>query len=143
MTTDVRTSLAILALAAALPGCTDLDYPFTGIAYKTYAAPAGEVHRSARNALSHMAIVVRSDQKTPTGWEIEAAAADRNISVEVEQLTANTTRLRVAANRDTVLTDRATAAEIVAQTSDALDARLAAKSTHRIKATRQPVASNH
>ena len=90
------------------------------------------MHRSARRALSHVAIPARSDQKTPTGWKILAAGADRDISVEVEKLTSNTTRLRLAANRDTVLTDRASVSEIVAQTSDALDDRLAAKAAQRI-----------
>jgi hypothetical protein len=123
------------AVAAGLQACA-LD-PFSGTAYKTYAASADDVHRAAQSALRHMAILIDSDQKTATGWTIFAHAADRQINVEVERLTSNTARLSVVANQDSMLKDKATAAEIVAQTSDAVDARLAAKSARQARSARQ------
>jgi hypothetical protein len=126
----------LLAMAVWLHACTSLD-PFGGTAYKTYAASADDVHRAAQSALRHMAITVDSDRKTATGWAIFAHAADRSINVEIERLTRNTARLSVVANQDSMIKDKATAAEIVAQTSDAVDARLAAKSARQARSSRQ------
>jgi hypothetical protein len=133
--------VAAVAVAAGLQGCTSID-PFGGTAYKTYAASADDVHRAAQSALHHMAIVVDSDQRTATGWSMFAHAADRQINVDVERLTPNTTRLSVVANQQSMLKDKATAAEIVAQTSDAVDARLAARSVRSSRSARQAVAGD-
>jgi hypothetical protein len=48
---------------------------------------------------------------------IEARAADRNITVEIEALTPNTTRLTVTADKaGGIIRDAATATEIILQT---------------------------
>jgi len=124
-------------VAMGLQGCASLD-PFSGTAYKTYAASADDVHGAAQSALRHMAIVVDSNQKSANGWSIFAHAADRSIIAEVERLTSNTARLSVVANQNSMIKDKATAAEIVAQTSDAVDARLAAKSARQARSARKP-----
>jgi hypothetical protein len=93
-----------------------------GIAYKTFTEPLPRVKRAALAALGRMAVKVGSVEKTAGGEVIKATAADRDIEIDLEALTANTTRIRTVARRSTLLVDSSTAAEIIAQTEKALGA---------------------
>jgi hypothetical protein len=125
--------VALLGVGAGVAAGTGVDYTLNGIAYKTYAEPASDVHVATRNALKHMSIPIASDTATKDGWEMVANAGDREIEIDVERLTANTTRLRVVANREAIFKDRATAMEIIAQTGDALEDRISTKSVKQAK----------
>jgi hypothetical protein len=93
-----------------------------GIAYKTFTEPLPRVKRAALAALGRMAVKVSSVEKTGSGETIKASAADREIEIELEALTANTTRIRTVARRSTLLVDSSTAVEIIVQTEKALGA---------------------
>jgi hypothetical protein len=125
----IRLSLAVV-LALALSGCaavaltavgvgmaTGVSHTLGGIVYKTFAAPQPKVRRSTVAALGRMQIrIVEAKQEGGTEV-IKARAADRDISVEIEALTPNTTRLSVTAIRDGgLIRDAATATEIILQT---------------------------
>lgn len=119
-----------LGCAAALAGCdpisltmlgvgagTGVGHQLGGIAYKTFAEPASKVKRATLAALKRMAIKVESTEKIDNGELIKAKAADRNIEIELESLTPNTTRMRTVARKDGgVIVDSATAVEIIVQT---------------------------
>jgi hypothetical protein len=111
-------SLTMLGVGAGAGVAHELG----GIAYKTFTDPLPKVKKAALTALSRMAVKVTSVEKTATGEVIKATAADRNIEVELEALTANTTRVRTVARRSTLLVDSSTAVEIIVQTEKALGA---------------------
>ena len=115
---------------SALPGCaavaltaggvgmgTAVSHTLGGIVYKTFAAPHAKVRRSTVAALGRMQIKV-IDAKTEGNIEtIHARAADRDIEIEIESLTPNTTRLSVTARKNGgLIRDSATATEIILQT---------------------------
>lgn len=121
--------LVIVALGS--PGCmtgagmaagTSVNYTLDGIAYRTFSAPADQLQRAALTTLKRMDIAVSSNELKEDGCrEIVGAAGDRTIYVELETLTARTTRMRITAKYGWLLRDRATAGAIIAQTERTLD----------------------
>jgi hypothetical protein len=109
---------AAIALTAVGVGmATGVSHTLGGIVYKTFAAPQPKVRRSTVAALGRMQIHVVETTKDGTTEVIKARAADRNIEVEIEALTPNTTRLTVTAIKDGgIIRDAATATEIILQT---------------------------
>ena len=129
--------LLAAAVAALLEGCASpgaappantnggtvlaIEHSFTGITYKTFTAPADDVHWAARKALGRMQMTVTEETATPDGWKIAAAATQREIQIDLEHVTAGATRMRVVADPGGFFKDVATATEIVVQTADALE----------------------
>ena len=72
-------------------------------------------------ALRRMAVSVTTDDAVEDGRKIVGQAGDRTIDVEIEGLTARTTRMRVTARYSWIFRDRSTAGEIITQTEHALD----------------------
>lgn len=64
---------------------------------------------------------VKENQPTESGRRLVAIAGDRTIEIELDWLTAQTTRMRVNAKQGTFFKDRATAAEIIVQTERTLE----------------------
>jgi hypothetical protein len=118
------------AAIAALPGCaavavtavgvgmaTGVSHTLSGIVYKTFAAPEAKVRRSTVAALARMQIKIVETKQDGIKQLINARAADRNIEIEIEALTPNTTRVTVTASKEgSLLRDSATATEIILQT---------------------------
>ena len=126
-----KTTLAVLALASLnLGGCvavgltalgvgmaTGVSHTLSGIVYKTFSAPQTSVETATRSALSRMQIKVLETKRSGTTKTIKAKAGDRDIEVELEALTPNTTRMTVTAKKDGgILRDGATATEVILQT---------------------------
>lgn len=121
---------ACAATLALLPGCvpvavtaagvgmaTGVSHHLNGIVYKTFAAPQAKVRRSTVAALGRMQIKVVETTHDGNKELIKARAADRDIEIEIEALTPNTTRLTVTAMKQgSLLRDSATATEIILQT---------------------------
>lgn len=117
-----------LAVCVTLAGCdpitltalgvgasTGVSHTLGGIVYRTFSEPMPKVKGAAYKALQRMQVKVKSTNKIDNGEEIKAVAADRDISIELEALTPNTTRMRVTANNG-LFRDSATATEIIIQT---------------------------
>jgi Protein of unknown function (DUF3568) len=118
------------AAIAALSGCaavaltaggvglsTGVSHTLGGIVYKTFAAPQAKVRRSTVAALGRMQIKIVEAKREGNKEVITARASDREIEIEIEALTPNTTRLAVTAIKDGgLLRDSATATEIILQT---------------------------
>ena len=108
---------AAVALTAAGVGmATAVSHSLGGIVYKTFAAPHSKVRRSTVAALGHMQIRIVDSKHDGNKEIIKARAADRDIEVEIESLTPNTTSLTVTATKDRLIRDSATATEIILQT---------------------------
>jgi len=129
MKTKTRILLACLALAGG-GGCvpvavtavgvgmaTGVGHTLSGMVYKTFTTPQVHVKQATYGALSRMQIKVVSSKRNGSTEVINAKAADREIEIELEALTPNTTRMLVVAKKDGgLLRDGATATEIILQT---------------------------
>ena len=127
---SIRTACAALAGAVALNGCiplaltaagvgmaTGASHTLGGIVYKTFAAPQVKVQRATIAALRRMQIKVEETKRDDNKEVIMARAADRDIEIEIEALTPNTTRVTVTAVKSGgLIRDSATATEIILQT---------------------------
>jgi hypothetical protein len=67
-----------------------------------------------------MGIKVDSTAKTEQGKAIKATSNDREIEIELEMVSAKTTRIRTVAKQGIFFKDRATAGEIIYQTEKVL-----------------------
>jgi len=124
--------MAMIEIGAGSAASAGVSHTMGGITYKTFTAPAEDVHIAARRALDTMGIPCQSDKPGDTR-QLSARANDRDIDIEIESLTPKTTRLRVVASEFLVLKDSATSTEIIMQTAQALD-DLTVQRTVRTKA---------
>jgi len=99
---------------------TGVAHTLSGIAYKTFTEPLPKVKKAALTALNRMAIKVETVEKVEGGENIKAQTADRNIEIELEAISVNTTRMRTTARKKSALMDSATAVEIIIQTEKVL-----------------------
>lgn len=108
------TPLGMTALGVG--GSTAVSHTMNGITYKTFTAPSAKVKRAALMALNRMEIKVTSASKESRFETLNAATDNRTIQVQLEAVTANTTRMRVTARNGGLFYDSATATEIIMQT---------------------------
>ena len=126
-----KTTIAALALASlGLNGCaavaltalgvgmaTGVSHQLGGMVYKTFTSPQAHVKRAAYGAMNPMQVKVTGRQRDGSNETIFAKAGDREIVIELEALTPNTTRMKVQAKQNGgLLTDGATATEVILQT---------------------------
>lgn len=100
---------------------TGVSHTLSGIVYKTFSTTQANVKRATLAALNHMHIKVVSRKKEKSAEIIIAKAADREIEIELEALTDNTTRMSATAKvSGGIMRDSATATEIIIQTEKLL-----------------------
>ena len=109
---------AAVALTAAGVGmAAGVGHTLGGMVYKTFTTPQANVKRATYSALGRMQIKVVKAKRDGSTEVITAKASDREIEIELEALTPNTTRMLVTAKKDGgILRDGATATEIILQT---------------------------
>jgi uncharacterized protein DUF3568 len=126
--------LAVAAAGAALlGGCEPLSltafgvgasagvsHTLTGVTYRTFTMPLPKVKGATMTALNKMGIKVISSSRVEGTEVIKASATDRDIEVDLEPLTHNTTRMRTVA-RNGLFFDSATSTEIILQTERVLN----------------------
>jgi hypothetical protein len=105
--------LAITALGVG--ASIGVQHTVNGTAYKTFTMPLPEIRKAAVLALKRMDFAIDGTKKIASGETIAARAPERDIEVQLEVISANTTRMRTSA-RNGLLMDAATANEIIAQT---------------------------
>jgi hypothetical protein len=124
------TAIGVLAASFMLSGCvavgltalgvgmaTGVSHTLGGMVYKTFTTPQAQVKRAAIGAMHRMQIKVVKNERKGSMDTIYAKAGDRDIEVELEALTPNTTRMLVTAKKDGgILRDGATATEVILQT---------------------------
>ncbi|MCM2326682.1 MAG: DUF3568 domain-containing protein [Lysobacter sp.] len=107
--------VALTALGVGM--ATGVSHTLGGMVYKTFTAPKSEVRKATMTALNRMQIKVQKSHRDGSSELISAKAGDRDIEIELEALTPNTTRMLVTARKDSgLLRDGATATEIILQT---------------------------
>jgi hypothetical protein len=112
---------AIALTTAAVGGGIAANHQLGGIVYRTFTAPLPRVRSAAIVALKRMGIKPDGSEKIEYGERLLAKAGDRNIEIELEALTPNTTRMRVVAKKDGgMIVDSSTALEIITQTEKSI-----------------------
>lgn len=107
--------VALTALGVGM--ATGVSHTLGGMVYKTFTAPQADVRKATMTALNRMQIKVRQSRRDGSTELITARAGDREVEIELEALTPNTTRMLVTARKDAgLLRDGATATEIILQT---------------------------
>jgi hypothetical protein len=120
---------AFLGAALMLSGCETLSLTLLGIGgsaavnhqlsntpSRTFTVPLLKVKNASLVALRRMGIRTDEVKKWDNGELITARVGNREIEVELESVTAYTTRMRVTARNGGFFYDGATAAEIIVQT---------------------------
>lgn len=124
---------AILITAALAAGCETLtltalgiggsaavNHKLAGTPSRTFTASLPKVKMASIGALKRMGIQHDDVRTVEYGELITARVGKRAIEVELEFLTANTTRMRVVARNGGFFYDSATASEIIVQTEKSL-----------------------
>ena len=118
--------LTMLGVGAGTATSAGVNHTLSGIAYKTFTAELENVRSATKTALSNMAMELKTDERTKTGYKIEAKARERTAEIELEALTRATTRMRVTViESDGFFRDSATSTEIIIQTAQSVDAQFA------------------
>ncbi|HYL90447.1 MAG TPA: DUF3568 family protein [Burkholderiales bacterium] len=133
-----RALLLVLCACVPLAGCetvavallgagasSAIRYNLDGIAGRTFTAPLAVVKSASLAALERMGLTLDGTSSFDTGETIYARAPNRDIEIEIEPITRQTTRLSVTAKSGSLLYDNSTAVELVAQTEKQLDAAVA------------------
>ena len=129
-------ALPALGAAAASGGASTVvkagtDYTFGGAAARTFSAPLNEVHDVAIGTLQRLGVTVTEEEKTAAGVAVlRGEAFERKVSVTLEPVTPAMTRVTIGV-RAGIARDRATAAELLAQTERALESRAPIRAGHR------------
>ena len=104
--------------AGVATGYFSLFHVGRGIAYRTFTASISQVEGATRTALDSMGIRSKRLSKTEQGKAIKAMTNDREI--ELEMVSAKTSKIRTVAKQGIFLKDRATTTEIIMQTERVL-----------------------
>ena len=108
-------AVALTALGVGM--ATGVSHQLGGMVYKTFTTPQAQVKRAAYGAMNRMQIKVVQNKRDGSNETIIAKAGDREIVIELEALTPNTTRMKVQARQNGgILSDGATATEVILQT---------------------------
>ena len=113
--------LTLFGVGAGVTAGTGVSYTLDSIAYKTFTTQLENLQSATVRTLKRMDIVVKENQPTESGRKLMAVAGDRSIDIELDRLTARTSRMRVNAKHGWFFKDRATATEIILQTERTLD----------------------
>ena len=113
--------LALFGVGAGISGGTGVNYTLDSIAYKTFATSEPELRAATVKTLKRMAMDVTENEATESGRQITANAGDRTVDIELDRITAKTSRMRVNVKKGWILRDRATAGEIIVQTEKTLE----------------------
>ncbi|MFH2218355.1 MAG: DUF3568 family protein [Pseudomonadota bacterium] len=114
----------IVFLLPILSGCAAIaltgvgvgaSYTLSNVAYRSFSSPVDRVHPAAIAALKKMDIEVIDDSESEDGRTITAATKELDIVINLEEVTPQTTQVKVDARKRFILKDKATAAEIINQ----------------------------
>jgi len=109
---------AALTVAGASIG---VDYSITNVAYKTFNHRMDDVDDATVRALKKLGIKIADRYNYNGRRHFQAFAKDRDIRIDLERITAQTTQIRVDARTWPFFKDKATASEIIYQVFKILD----------------------
>lgn len=107
---------------AGVGGSTAVTHVINGITFRTFTLPSQTVKNAAYVALNHMGIEVVGNPKSQNATLdiIQAITTERDIEIQLEEISKQTTRMRVTVKINGFFYDSATSTEIVLQTEKVL-----------------------
>jgi uncharacterized protein DUF3568 len=123
-------AIALLTVVLAAEGCAGVgtaaeqgvNYTLDGIAYRTFGVPVDQMRRATLVTFKRMDLALKSDDARDDGCrEMVATGGDRTVYVELEKLTARTTRMRITAKHGWIWRDRTAAGDVIVQAARILD----------------------
>ena len=121
--------LPALGAAAASGGASSVvkagtEYTFAGAAVQTFSAPLKELHEVTLATLQRLEVAVKEEETTEAGVAVlRGEAFHRSVTITLEPVTPAMTRMTVGV-RSGLSRDRATATELLAQMTRALESPL-------------------
>ena len=121
-------------LGAVMTGCVPAGQPVRtvtavtyadGAAYRTFTEPLPKVAAATMKAFNSMGIKARGEERSERWETIRGETAYVQIQVQLEALSARSTRMQVVAREGMFSKDQATATEVILQTENALTGELA------------------
>ena len=112
--------LTLLSTGPGVAGGNGVSYTLDSIAYKTFTASEEHLRTATVRTLRRMAMDLTDNQATESGRQLTAIAGDRTVEIELDRITAKTSRMRVTVKQGWFFKDRATATEIIVQTEQTL-----------------------
>ena len=112
--------LALVSTGAGVAGRSGVSYTLDSIAYKTFTASEEHLRTATVKTLRRMSMDLTDNRATESGRQLTATAGDRTVEIELDRVTATTSRMRVNVKRGWFVKDRATATEIIVQTEQTL-----------------------
>jgi hypothetical protein len=118
LASQLTACVAAATTAAGMGGSAAISHTVNGITYRTFTTTAPRVKTATISALGRMKIKVVSESKPDKDnvRVITAKSSKRNIEIQIEPISDNTTRMRVIAKNGGIFYDSATADEIIQQT---------------------------
>jgi len=112
---------AVVGAVAAGAGA-GITYTLTNVASKTFDREYDEVYQATLQSLKHLSILVSETNRIEERGSVRmtkltALTRDLTIYIAVERVSPNATRVTVDAQKDLIRKDKATATEILIQTS--------------------------
>jgi hypothetical protein len=141
-----RTISTLFALTAALlfsNGCAVLlaggaagtvggfEYTHDNVARKTFTTRTAVLSDACVLALQEMAIDYSGPIRTGGGFRIRANTSTLKINIDIKRITPQASQIKVAAKKNFILMDRATASEIIRRTESFIG-KAAAKTAMRM-----------
>jgi hypothetical protein len=116
---------AVLVVGAVAGAAAGVTYTVVGIAERTFDQDYDSVSAALQKALADLDIKTGTIRKVEDGGkvvktDIEAFVRDLTIKISVERVSDTATKVSVDAFRNYVIRDKATATQILTQTSDNL-----------------------
>ena len=124
----------VFLAAVFMTGCVPAGQPMRtatavtyadGAAYRTFTEPLSKVASATMKAFDSMGIKARGEERSVRRETIRGEAAYVQIQVQLEALSARSTRMQVVAREGMFSKDQATATEVILQTENALTGELA------------------
>ena len=112
--------LSLITSGVGIGAGAGTGHALDSIVYKTFTVPIDTLTKATTVTLARMDIELLDTNATDEGQTMKASAGDRSIEIELDRLTARTTRMRVVAKKNWLIRDRATATEIILQTDRTL-----------------------
>jgi hypothetical protein len=114
----------LLSVGAGVGASAGISFTFDSIPYKRFTASEEWLRVTTFKSPNGMDMKANENRPTDSGRRILAEAEDRAVEIELDRLTAKTSRMQDNVKQGWFLRDRATAAEIVVQTERALEDEL-------------------
>lgn len=133
------------ALAVSLAGAgagAGLAHQMNGTASRTFSEPFSKVDAAVRIASRRMYLQIDEVASIDGGQVTRARVSNLSVSVELEPLSPNLTRVNVVARKDLLRVDGATAQEIVAQIERSLSVVALADANEAASSARSARADN-